>query len=97
MTPNYKNNSDAHAELIKQVLEAYPDKSKKRRQKHLGVAKAAEGTGEEEGGVTSDCGSVKSNIKSIPGVMTVRGCAYAGSKGVVWGPTSSTTRRSFPA
>jgi nitrogenase molybdenum-iron protein alpha chain len=86
MTPNYKNNSDAHAELIKQVLEAYPDKTKKRRQKHLGVAKAAEGTGEEEGGVTSDCGSVKSNIKSIPGVMTVRGCAYAGSKGVVWGP-----------
>ena len=29
---------------------------------------------------------VKSNIKSVPGVMTVRGCAYAGSKGVVWGP-----------
>ncbi len=37
----------------------------------------------EEG--KSDCG-VKSNIKSIPGVMTIRGCAYAGSKGVVWGP-----------
>ena len=33
----------------------------------------------------SDCG-VKSNLKSIPGVMTIRGCAYAGSKGVVWGP-----------
>ena len=29
---------------------------------------------------------MKSNIKSIPGVMTMRGCAYAGSKGVVWGP-----------
>ena len=29
---------------------------------------------------------VKSNIKSVPGVMTIRGCAYAGSKGVVWGP-----------
>jgi len=28
----------------------------------------------------------KSNIKTRPGVMTVRGCAYAGSKGVVWGP-----------
>ena len=25
-------------------------------------------------------------MKSAPGVMTVRGCAYAGSKGVVWGP-----------
>ncbi len=32
-----------------------------------------------------DCG-VKSNLKSVPGVMTIRGCAYAGSKGVVWGP-----------
>ena len=29
---------------------------------------------------------VKSNVKSRPGVMTVRGCAYAGAKGVVWGP-----------
>ena len=36
----------------------------------------------------ADCSScaVKSNVKSRPGVMTVRGCAYAGSKGVVWGP-----------
>ena len=29
---------------------------------------------------------ITSNRKSLPGVMTVRGCAYAGSKGVVWGP-----------
>ena len=47
----------------------------RRRAKHLGTF--------EEG--KPDCG-VKSNIKSIPGVMTIRGCAYAGSKGVVWGP-----------
>jgi nitrogenase molybdenum-iron protein alpha chain len=47
----------------------------KRRAKHLGQF--------EEG--KPDCG-VKSNIKSLPGVMTIRGCAYAGSKGVVWGP-----------
>ena len=26
------------------------------------------------------------NRKSLPGVMTIRGCAYAGSKGVVFGP-----------
>ncbi|MFB2918197.1 MULTISPECIES: nitrogenase molybdenum-iron protein alpha chain [Aerosakkonema] len=62
-------------ELIKEVLEAYPDKSRKKREKHLNVY--------EEG--KSDCG-VKSNIKSVPGSMTTRGCAYAGSKGVVWGP-----------
>ncbi|MHB1581671.1 MAG: nitrogenase component 1, partial [Acidithiobacillus sp.] len=61
--------------LIDEVLKVYPEKTAKRRAKHLGVY--------EEG--KSDCG-VKSNIKSVPGVMTIRGCAYAGSKGVVWGP-----------
>jgi nitrogenase molybdenum-iron protein alpha chain len=61
--------------LIKEALELYPDKAKKKREKHLNVY--------EEG--KSDCG-VKSNIKSVPGSMTTRGCAYAGSKGVVWGP-----------
>ncbi len=62
-------------ELIKEVLKVYPEKTAKRRAKHLGNF--------EDG--KPDCG-VKSNIKSIPGVMTIRGCAYAGSKGVVWGP-----------
>ena len=61
--------------LIQEVLEAYPEKAAKKRAKHLNVY--------EEG--KPDCG-VKSNIKSLPGVMTIRGCAYAGSKGVVWGP-----------
>ena len=61
--------------LVQEVLEAYPAKAKKSRSKHLNVT--------EEG--ASDCG-VKSNKKSVPGVMTTRGCAYAGAKGVVWGP-----------
>ena len=62
-------------ELIGEVLQAYPEKTAKKRAKHLNVF--------DEG--KTDC-AVKSNIKSIPGVMTIRGCAYAGSKGVVWGP-----------
>ncbi|VEP17352.1 Nitrogenase molybdenum-iron protein alpha chain [Hyella patelloides LEGE 07179] len=62
-------------ELIKEVLDAYPEKAAKRRSKHLDVY-------EED---NSKCG-VKSNKKSVPGVMTTRGCAYAGAKGVVWGP-----------
>ena len=61
--------------LIKEVLEVYPDKAQKKRAKHINVF--------EEG--KADCG-VKSNVKSVPGSMTTRGCAYAGSKGVVWGP-----------
>ena len=61
--------------LIEEVLKEYPEKAAKKRQKHLSTF--------EEG--QSKC-DVKSNVKSIPGVMTIRGCAYAGSKGVVWGP-----------
>jgi nitrogenase molybdenum-iron protein alpha chain len=65
----------ARRQLVADVLAEYPAKTAKKRGKHLNVY--------DEG--NSDCG-VKSNIKSIPGVMTVRGCAYAGAKGVVWGP-----------
>lgn len=64
--------------LIEQLLEAYPEKTKKFRQKHFDVA--------DQDKIESEKCSVKSNIKSRPGVMTPRGCAYAGSKGVVWGP-----------
>jgi nitrogenase molybdenum-iron protein alpha chain len=74
MTPPEAASTDKQA-LIQEVLEAYPEKSRKKREKHLNVF--------EEG--KADCG-VKSNVKSIPGTMTTRGCAYAGSKGVVWGP-----------
>jgi len=69
--------------LIEEVLSAYPKKAQKRRAKHLSTAGPVE-DGETE--IVSKCDTVKSNIKSVPGVMTIRGCAYAGSKGVVWGP-----------
>lgn len=63
--------------LISEVLEVYPEKAKKDRKKHL----AANDTSLEQ---SKKC--ITSNRKSLPGVMTIRGCAYAGSKGVVWGP-----------
>jgi nitrogenase molybdenum-iron protein alpha chain len=65
----------ARRQMIADTLAEYPPKTAKKRGKHLNVY--------DEG--NPDCG-VKSNIKSVPGVMTVRGCAYAGAKGVVWGP-----------
>ena len=74
-TMEYENDRELHKKLIEEVLEAYPEKTAKKRAKHLAVT--------EDG--ASECG-VKSNIKSIPGVMSIRGCAYAGSKGVVFGP-----------
>ena len=84
MSLDYENDGALHAKLIEEVLSQYPDKTAKRRKKHLSVAKSGDEAG-KEGEVLSEC-DVKSNIKSIPGVMTIRGCAYAGSKGVVWGP-----------
>ena len=63
--------------LIAEVLEVYPEKAKKDRQKHLAV---------NDQTVEQSKKCITSNRKSLPGVMTIRGCAYAGSKGVVWGP-----------
>ncbi len=63
--------------LIQEVLEVYPEKAKKDRAKHLTVTDSSTEQAKK---------CITSNRKSLPGVMTVRGCAYAGSRGVVWGP-----------
>jgi nitrogenase molybdenum-iron protein alpha chain len=63
--------------LIQEVLEVYPVAAKKDRAKHLAV-------NDQSLEKSNKC--ITSNRKSLPGVMTIRGCAYAGSKGVVWGP-----------
>ncbi|MGD9169793.1 MAG: nitrogenase molybdenum-iron protein alpha chain, partial [Candidatus Thiodiazotropha sp.] len=60
--------------LIQEVLEVYPEKAQKDRAKHLTV-------NDQEVEQSKKC--ITSNRKSLPGVMTIRGCAYAGSKGVV--------------
>lgn len=65
------------AALIEEVLEVYPEKAKKDRAKHLMV---------NDKSIEQSKKCITSNRKSVPGVMTQRGCAYAGSKGVVWGP-----------
>jgi len=65
--------------IIEEVIEVYPEKTKDDRNEHIKVMQD-----DEE---CSSCGGLpKSNRRSRPGVMTMRGCAYAGSKGVVWGP-----------
>jgi nitrogenase molybdenum-iron protein alpha chain len=61
--------------MIDRTLEAYPEKGKKKRAPHLAPNDP-----------TSGSACVKSNRKTVPGVMSARGCAYAGAKGVVWGP-----------
>jgi nitrogenase molybdenum-iron protein alpha chain len=54
----------------------YPEKARKEA--------CAAPIGANDQGSGSAC--VKSNKKTVPGVMSARGCAYAGAKGVVWGP-----------
>jgi nitrogenase molybdenum-iron protein alpha chain len=61
--------------MIDHALEAYTEKGRKKRAPHLAP---------NDPEAASAC--VKSNRKTIPGVMSARGCAYAGAKGVVWGP-----------
>lgn len=61
--------------LIEETLAAMPEKAQKKRRPHLGANEP-----------TSSACAVKSNRKVVPGVMSQRGCAYAGAKGVVWGP-----------
>ncbi|MBN2702249.1 MAG: nitrogenase molybdenum-iron protein alpha chain [Methylothermaceae bacterium] len=63
--------------LIQEVLEVYPEEARKDRAKHLAI---------NDQSVEQSKKCITSNKKSLPGVMTIRGCAYAGSKGVVWGP-----------
>jgi nitrogenase molybdenum-iron protein alpha chain len=63
--------------LIQEVLEVYPEQARKDRAKHLAI-------NDQSLEKSNKC--ITSNRKSQPGVMTIRGCAYAGSKGVVWGP-----------
>jgi nitrogenase molybdenum-iron protein alpha chain len=64
---------------IKQQLTAdYPVKVARKRTKQILVND------------TSDTGSpleISANVRTIPGIITMRGCAYAGCKGVVLGPT----------
>ncbi len=78
-----KSSIEEKQAFIEEVLGAYPEKARKIRSKHITVKETEHGEVEEAS--CSRC-AIQSNRKSVPGVMTARGCAYAGSKGVVWGP-----------
>ncbi|EGW39329.1 nitrogenase molybdenum-iron protein alpha chain [Desulfosporosinus sp. OT] len=72
---------DFRKQVVEEVLELYPEKAKKNRRQHITI---------KENNECASC-AVKSNSKTVPGLMTARGCAYAGAKGVVWGPVRDCT------
>jgi len=62
----------------KQLLAKYPPKVARKRDKQIVVNRIApDGTVPE----------VQSNVRTVPGLISQRGCCYAGCKGVVLGPT----------
>lgn len=65
-------------EVKEELLRAYPPKVRRRRQKQIIVNSTT-----EEGAVPE----ISANVRTIPGIITQRGCTYAGCKGVVLGPT----------
>lgn len=76
-----KETIDFRKQVVEEVLELYPEKAKKNRRQHITI---------KENNECASC-AIKSNAKTVPGLMTARGCAYAGAKGVVWGPVKDCT------
>lgn len=74
----YNDNSELVKEnqkFIDKMLEPYPKKVNKERKKHIVVI---DPNSEEQ--------HIMADVATIPGIMTNRGCSYAGAKGVVFGP-----------
>jgi nitrogenase molybdenum-iron protein alpha chain len=70
---------DINAEEVKkELLSKYPTKVARKRAKQIVVNRL-----EPEAGVPE----IQANVRTIPGIITQRGCTYAGCKGVVLGPT----------
>ncbi|MDW7694867.1 nitrogenase component I subunit alpha [Flammeovirgaceae bacterium SG7u.111] len=73
--PTENTNFNDPEELKEEILKKYPRKVAKKRAKSM---------------ITNDpdqIQEIQSNVRTIPGIITQRGCTYAGCKGVVLGPT----------
>lgn len=66
------------AYIRKRLIDKYPPKVVRKRDKQIVVNRV-----EPDGNVPE----IQSNVRTIPGLISQRGCCYAGCKGVVLGPT----------
>ncbi|GAW32574.1 nitrogenase molybdenum-iron protein alpha chain [Carboxydocella sp. JDF658] len=64
-----------HKQILEKMLEHYPSKIAKERKQHMVVIDPA-----------APDQHILADVSTIPGIMTNRGCTYAGCKGVVMGP-----------
>ncbi|MDP3432011.1 MAG: nitrogenase molybdenum-iron protein alpha chain [Bacteroidota bacterium] len=72
---DYSNGLPDPSALREEILKKYPAKIAKKRVKGMVIN---DPSAEQE---------VMANVRTIPGIITQRGCTYAGCKGVVLGPT----------
>ncbi len=66
------------SDIKKELLAAYPAKLARKREKQIIINKKGDSGAYPE---------IQANTRTLPGVITQRGCTYAGCKGVVVGPT----------
>ncbi|MDR9501520.1 MAG: nitrogenase molybdenum-iron protein alpha chain [Desulfurivibrionaceae bacterium] len=65
------------AEVKAELLSKYPPKVARKRAKQIMINEALQ----------NETPSLTANVRTIPGIITMRGCTYAGCKGVIMGPT----------
>ncbi|MDA3927861.1 MAG: nitrogenase component I subunit alpha, partial [Prolixibacteraceae bacterium] len=63
------------SELKAEILKKYPRKVAKKREKSMVINDPDAKT------------EIQANVRTVPGIITQRGCTYAGCKGVILGPT----------
>lgn len=64
-------------DVKKEILAKYPPKVARKRGKQITPVSSDEKEGLQVG----------ANVRTVPGIITQRGCCYAGCKGVIMGPT----------
>lgn len=65
-------------EVKKELLSRYPAKVARKRSKQIMV---------NQTGKDGNVPVMSANVRTVPGIITQRGCSYAGCKGVILGPT----------
>ena len=65
-------------EVKQELLRVYPTKVARKRAKQIIINKVDQ---------NQEVPEIGANVRTVPGIITQRGCSYAGCKGVVLGPT----------
>jgi nitrogenase molybdenum-iron protein alpha chain len=76
-TPDNWKAIDPH-KVKNEIIWKYPPKVARKRSEHIVINKKVDDENYAE---------IQANVRTVPGIISQRGCCYAGCKGVVMGPT----------